>query len=222
MTNADRLANAILAFQKERAAFLRPIEGLSQAELDFKPSSDAWSIGEVVHHVGLTEKVFQSYVRELLKSGDPKKGASRTIRFEELPMGPQIIPTSLLKLAPVLLPFSILSSLMPKGLQSSLLANPLVKIKTAPVVEPKAGIPRAELRDFLKQVRQSTLQLLEPVKGWDLSRFQWFHPLMGTHDIYGTLELLASHDRRHAAQMERVRSDPKFPKAPKPPKPPKR
>ena len=147
---------------------------------------------------------------DLLGSGSPGRGASRTIPFDELPMGPQMIPPSVLRLAPVLLPFSIMSSFMPKSLQSALLANPLVKIKTAPAVEPKAGVPRADLIGFLEQARKNTLALLEPVKDWDLARFRWFHPLMGGHDIYGTLDLLASHDRRHAGQVERVKQDPGF------------
>lgn len=212
MTNAERLASAIGKLQEERAAFLRHMDGLSQAELDFKPAPDSWSVGEVAHHVGLTERVFHRYMTELLRSGNPEQGASRTIHFDELPMGPQMIPTSLLRLAPVLMPFAILSSLMPQSLQSALLANPWVKIKTAPAVEPKHGIPQAEMLDFLKQARQATLELLEPVKEWDLTRFRWFHPLMGAHDVYGTLDLIASHDHRHAGQIERVKSNPKFPR----------
>ena len=192
-------------------AFLRGLEGLSQSELDFKPAPDSWSVGEVAHHVGLTETAFQRYMTELLRSGSPERGASRTIPFDELPMGPQMIPRSVLRLAPVLMPFSIMSSFMPKRLQSALLANPLVKIKTAPAVEPKAGISQVDLLGFLLQARKSTLELLEPVKDWDLARFRWFHPLMGEHDIYGTLELLASHDRRHASQVQRVKQDSKFP-----------
>jgi len=213
MTNAERLTLAVERLQKERAALLAPLHGLSQAQLDFKPSESAWSAGEVAHHVSLTERVFQGYMRDLLQAGGPVKGASRTIRFEELPMGPQMIPTSLLRLAPVLLPFSIMSSLMPESLQSALLANPLVKIKTAPQVEPKAGIPGAELLELLSQTRQATLALLEPVQDWDLTRFRWFHPLMGGHDLYGTLELVASHDRRHCGQNERVKKNPRFPLA---------
>ena len=213
MTNAEMLASAIGKMQEERAAFLRRIEGLSQAELDFKPAPDSWSVGEVAHHVGLTETVFHRYMADLLRSGSREQGASRTIPFDELPMGPQMIPPSILRLAPVLLPFAIMSAFMPQSLQSALLANPLVKIKTAPAVEPKHGIPQSELLAFLTKTRQATLALLEPVKDWDLTRFRWFHPLMGGHDVYGTLELVASHDRRHATQVERVKSDPKFPRS---------
>jgi hypothetical protein len=212
VSNAERLASAIQKMQQERTAFRSRLEGLSQAEFDFKPAPDSWSLGEVAHHVGLTETLFHRYLAELLRSGSREQGASRTIPFHELPMGPAMIPPSLLRLTPVLLPFALMSSFMPESLQSALLANPLVKVKTAPAVEPKHGIPQAELLAFLTKARQATLDLLEPVKEWNLTRFRWFHPLMGGHDVYGTLELIASHDRRHSAQVERVKSDPKFPK----------
>ncbi|MGH9783146.1 MAG: DinB family protein [Terriglobia bacterium] len=213
MSNTERLASAVGRMQEERAAFLRGIEGLSQAELDFKPARDSWSVGEVAHHVGLTETMFHRYMADLLRSGSREQGASRTIPFDELPMGPQMIPRSLLRLAPVLLPFTIMSSFMPESVQSALLANPLVKVKTAPAVEPKHGIAQAELFGFLRKAREATLELLAPVQDWDLTRFRWFHPLMGGHDVYGTLELVASHDRRHAGQVERVKSNPKFPRS---------
>jgi hypothetical protein len=109
------------------------------------------------------------------------------------------------------MPFSIMSSFMPKSVQSALLANPLVKVKTAPAVEPKAGIPRKELLEFLEQARKNTLSLLEPVRDWDLTLFRWFHPMMGGHNIYETLELVASHDQRHAGQVERVKNHAGFP-----------
>jgi hypothetical protein len=100
---------------------------------------------------------------------------------------------------------------MPKSVQSALLATPLVKVKTAPAVEPKAGIFREELFRFLEQTRENTLELLQPAKDWDLTLFRWFHPMLGRHNIYETLELVASHDRRHSGQVERVKQHPRFP-----------
>lgn len=211
MTHTERLHRTVEGLRKQRAALIQGLEGLSQPQFDFKPAPDSWSVGEVVHHVVLTETVFHRYMSDLLRSGTPEQGASRTIPFRELPMGPQAIPPAVLGLAPVLMPFSIMSGFMPKSLQAALLANPLVKVRTAPAVEPSHGISREDLRTLLDQARRNTLQLLEPVKDWNLTRFRWFHPLMGGHDIYGTLDLIASHDRRHTAQIERVKQDPKFP-----------
>jgi len=42
-----------------RRTFLSQISPLSQEQFDFKPGFDDWSVGEVVHHIALTEQVFQ-------------------------------------------------------------------------------------------------------------------------------------------------------------------
>jgi len=38
-----------------RAEVLREVEGLSQAQADFRPSPADWSVGEVVHHLTIAE-----------------------------------------------------------------------------------------------------------------------------------------------------------------------
>jgi hypothetical protein len=211
MSHEERLRKALDMIERERGAFLAPLEPLSQNQMNFKPAADAWSIGEVAHHVGLTEQLLQRNVRELLEKGGERREAYREVPFDELPMGPQMIPDALLRMAPLQLTFSIMNRLLPRAVQSFLLANPIAKIRTAPLVEPKAGLAKSELMDFLKDLRHATVTLLEPVNDWDLSRFRWNHPLMGTHDVYGTLELLASHDQRHRRQVDRIKNDPKFP-----------
>ncbi|MBI3895850.1 MAG: DinB family protein [Acidobacteria bacterium] len=211
MTNEEKFDRALNRIQQERAAFLSRFDSLSQDQLDFKPSQDSWSVGETAHHVSLTEKVVQENLQALLLAGREEQGATRRISYRELPVAPRMFPGFLLRLAPFQVPFSIMTSFMPSALRSFFLANPVVKVRTAPAVEPRAGILRAELLDNLHQVRDATLQLLEPVRGWDLSCFRWTHPLIGTYDIYGTLEFLANHDFRHGIQIERIKKNSEFP-----------
>lgn len=211
MTNEERFSQALERIQRERALLNTQFESLSQAQLDFKPSSDSWSVGQVAHHVGLAEKMLQDNVRELLQAGRERRRVTRNVTFQDLPMRPRIIPGLLLAMEPVLLSFSIMNTFVPRPLQSFFLANSILKIKTAPALEPKAGMPREELLQYLRDARDSTLKLLEPAKSRDLSAYRWRHPLMGTHDIYGTLELMANHDRRHRMQMEEIQKSPNFP-----------
>ena len=124
-------------------------------------------------------------------------------------MKPRMIPETLLRAA--LMPLNMMSSFMPESLQSFMLANPIIKVKTAPGVEPHPGIARADLLNFLLELRESLIDLLEPLKSRDLSRLRWQHPLLGVHDVYGTLEFLADHDRRHLTQIEKIKQHPKFP-----------
>lgn len=211
MTNEERFARVCDRMQNERAAFLSGIQGFSQTQLDFKLSESSWSIGEVAHHVGLAEKMVQDNLKELFRSGSGKRAVVRKVGFEELPMNPQAVPRSLMRLAPLLVPFSILMKFTPEAMQSFMLANPILKIRTAPSLEPKAGMPRAELVKYLRELREATLTILDPARSWDLSLLSWEHPLMGKHHVYGTMEVMANHDRRHRIQIEGVRKSPKFP-----------
>jgi len=58
-----------------RAALLKEVEGLSQAQADWRPSEKDWSIGEIVHHVTLAEvgtgKVTSKLLREAGEAARP-------------------------------------------------------------------------------------------------------------------------------------------------------
>jgi len=61
--------------QSVRAEILGEAEGLSQAQVDWKPSAQDWSVGEVVHHLILAEvatgKLTTKLTREAEAAGTP-------------------------------------------------------------------------------------------------------------------------------------------------------
>jgi hypothetical protein len=211
MTNQDRLTKALDRLQHERSVFLGKIDGLNQVQLDYRPSRHSWSIGQVAHHVGLGEGVWQGYLKSVLKDGDREKGASRKVSLDEVPFSSRIVPDFILKSPFVLAPLSVLMNMMPRPLQSMFFAVPLVKMDAGPRMQPKHGLPRAQIFKFLEEIRKDTLQLVEPLAAWDLTRFRILHPLVGDQDVYGILELLASHEQRHAQQIETYKKTNGFP-----------
>jgi DinB family protein len=214
MTNEEKFARATEQMQRERTAFLARFEGLSQVQLDFKPARDSWSVGETAQHVGLTERVIRDNLQSLLEEASDASDRQDTLRkigFRELPLAPRFIPAAFFRFPPFVMSLSLMSRMVPRPVQTFILANPLLKARAAPNVEPTAGMPQAELMEFLISARESTVALLEPLKSRDLSRIRWQHPLLGTHDVYGTMELLAGHERRHRTQIERVKSNARFP-----------
>lgn len=50
-----------------RAEVLREVEGLSQAQADWRPSDQDWSVGEIVHHLTLAEVNTGKLTSKLLK-----------------------------------------------------------------------------------------------------------------------------------------------------------
>ncbi|HKW98835.1 MAG TPA: DinB family protein [Bryobacteraceae bacterium] len=213
MTCAETVTKLLARADSARRTFLSRIDTLSQQQIDFKPARSEWSIGEVAHHVVLTEQTMQATVKDLLERGAETGSATKTIGFEEQPMGPRLIPPGILRLPVVNMPMSMMMGMMPGFMKSFMLANPIMKIRTAPSVEPRAGMPREELLGLLARVRAQTLALIEPVRDKDLSRYRWSYPFLGTRNIYSTLEMLADHDHRHVIQIERIKRAPAFPTA---------
>ncbi len=211
MTNAARLQQTLDRIEKDRSDLLSQFEGLSQPQMDFKPAGDLWSLGEVAHHVCLAEKMVQDNMKDLLREGIGGRSVNKRIRFQDLPLAPRIIPTSLLQSNVFQIPLAFMTSLAPRALQSYLLANPVLKALAAPILQPQAGIPRDELFRLLRETRDTTLTQMEPVKSWDLTLLQWNHPLIGKHDAYGMLELMGDHDRRHLRQVKGIKGDRDFP-----------
>ncbi len=216
MSNAEKLTALLANIDSARRIFLSQITPLSQDQFDFRPGRDEWSVGEAAHHIALTEEAFQGTLRELLAKGG-ESGAMKSIGIDDLALGPTMIPQSILQsmlqFPGIRVPMSLSMTLMPGFIKSFILANPFMKIRTAPALEPKAGLPRQNLLDQLTSLRTATLALVEPLGNKDLSGYRWQHPLFGTRDIYATLEMLADHDRRHLIQVERIKRARAFPSA---------
>ncbi len=57
--------------QSVRALILKEVEGLSQAQADWRPSDRDWSVGELIHHLTLAEVATGKLTSKLLKeAGD--------------------------------------------------------------------------------------------------------------------------------------------------------
>src|SRR6266581_3215579 len=53
--------------QAVRAEILKEIEGLSQAQADWRPSDRDWSVGEIIHHLTLAEVATGKLTSKLFK-----------------------------------------------------------------------------------------------------------------------------------------------------------
>ncbi len=211
MTNEETLHQGINRMRIQRTQVLSVISGLSQEQLDFKPSAEVWSVGEIAHHIGLVEQGLMGIAKDVLQRAGSGASASKAVGYDDLPITPTMLPKSVFRLAPILKPFAFAMRFMPAPLHEFIMSNPVVKVKTAPNLEPKAGMERNDIIVFLNQVREEMLRWLDSVKERDLSRYRWEHHLLGHHDVYGTLDVLADHEHRHLQQIEGVKKNPKFP-----------
>ena len=53
-----------------RADVLKEVEGLSQAQADWKPGDNDWSVGEIVHHLTIAEIMTGKLTTKLTKEAD--------------------------------------------------------------------------------------------------------------------------------------------------------
>lgn len=76
---------AINYFKESRARVIKATKGLSEEQLNFKPSPDAWSIKECVYHISLSENNLWSWLEGLVKSpANPEKRSEIKVSDEQV------------------------------------------------------------------------------------------------------------------------------------------
>src|ERR1043166_4309468 len=84
LTNQERKV-AITSMKETKSDLLKSIKGLSEAQLNFKPAPDRWSIKECVNHVTLAEKNLWEMLGTTMKeSATPEKRCEVKISDEDL------------------------------------------------------------------------------------------------------------------------------------------
>jgi len=76
-----------IELERVRAALLNEVDGLSQAQLDWRSREGEWSVGELIHHLTLAEIATGKLTSKLLReAGDAVKPfPSELTRFASLP-----------------------------------------------------------------------------------------------------------------------------------------
>jgi len=76
LSSAER-EHAVTELESSRKAFLDATSGLSEAQWNFKPAPDRWSIAECAEHIGVTETFILNLITEQALKGpaEPEKRA---------------------------------------------------------------------------------------------------------------------------------------------------
>jgi hypothetical protein len=79
-----------MELERIRAAILHEVDGLSQAQLDWRSREGDWSVGELIHHLTLAEVATGKLTSKLLKeAGDAVKPfPAELARFAPIPPRP--------------------------------------------------------------------------------------------------------------------------------------
>jgi hypothetical protein len=177
-----RLNEIAAANQVERQNLLGKVSNLTQDQFDFRPSSDRWSIGEILNHLTIMERRVAGLINRKVEEG-------RTAGHD-----------------PDLDEASVLDCL--NGLE---IPNPVTKVKAPEMVSPKHGIAKSELLESLSGTREKLVAAMESLSDVDPTRLSWPHPFFGDWNLYQWTVAVGQHEHRHAVQIDGVKSASGFP-----------
>jgi hypothetical protein len=184
MQLSRKLQEVVEAVSSDREALTEAVAGLSDNQLDYKPAEGDWSISDLLHHLALSDEANVKLTGVMLKQAEEKK----------LPPDPS--PDE-----------SVLGCL--DGFTETLGA----KVKAPDRVAPRSHLPAPESLARLSASREQLMKSLAQLAAYDLSLLTWPHPFLGPLNMYQWLMMAGRHERRHTAQIERIKSSPGFPAA---------
>jgi len=194
-----------------RARTLAKTEGLSQAQMDYSPGSGKWSVGELLDHLQLAEKIYRNEIAQLIELEKAGRKAMLTRSFRDLNVSIAYIPKSLLPIIEI--PFTLFNMFVPSAVREPMMRHRLIPAQNPDIATPRKGRPAAELRNELRSSLKETAALFEANPNLDYREMIDRHPLLGANNVLQLLRLLALHEQRHQSQISDIFMDPQYPKA---------
>jgi hypothetical protein len=179
--------------------------------MDYAPAPGKWSVGEVLDHLLLGEKLNRSYIAKVIEMKKAGQQPVLKLSFADVNVSVGYIPKSLLPFAEV--PFTLLNMFLPGSVRDFMTRYRIIPSQNANQTTPRRGRSADELRNelvfFLKEM-EALLQANSHLNYYEM-RIQ--HPLMGANDVPGLLRFLALHEQRHQSQISDIMLSSRFPAA---------
>jgi len=175
------ITDILAANEQAQARFMAAISNLTDAQADFRPNENQWTIAEIVEHVSIVNDGFLRLAHKLLKEAESAAKPPKT----DLNLGHTSLDENGRQHPE---PFQAPDRVRPQG--GARIADSLAKIGAT-----LAGL--MEIRSRLEAV--------------DLSEQIFPHPFLGPINAYQWLVLLGEHEDRHRGQIDRLKSTAGFP-----------
>jgi hypothetical protein len=171
----DTGLHVISALDASRADLLTRVRGLSQERLDWKPSPERWSAGEIVDHLALVEAAVEKLLARLIERACKRDGG---VTRGAGPAGPIRLPADV--------------------------ASNITAFPVFPAAAPRHGLPAAVLLRQLADHREDLLARAREGGRFDMSGCSFPHPALGRLDFYQWLQFVVEHERGHTRQMDEM------------------
>jgi hypothetical protein len=160
------------------------VASLGQAQVDWRPAPDRWSVGEVLHHLILSNRSFALVVRKLVDRGRREGLAAR-------PDGRRSWPR-----------LRAIADVQATG-----------PVRNPERVTPAHGLPVEQLRRELVETHRAVALQIPDLAGLDLAALRFPHPLGFELNLFQWSDIAGAHERRHLRQIETVLAAEGFPSA---------
>jgi uncharacterized damage-inducible protein DinB len=189
-------------FRATRARTQVLVADVAQADLDYRPRSEQWSVGEILDHLMLAEGYFRREIMELIRRA--RAGQPTVLRrgFAELDIGLRFIPRGVLPLLEP--PLTSANLFLPAFVREFLVFSRLVPARHPTFSTPRRGRPAEELRAELTTCFQETEALFAANPDLDYRQLVHIHPLLGINDVPHLLRIVTRHEQRHQGSIADV------------------
>ena len=198
-------------FRATRESTLAMTKALSQKDFDYSAAPNRWSIGEVLDHMLLAERLNREQIAKLIHLQRAGQRPELVLTFSDLNISVVGVPRSLLTLLEG--PLTLMNMFVPDALRNYLTRKRLVPFRNPDVAAPRRGRPGAELRGDLISSLQETERLFQDNPDLDYDEMVVQHPLLGRYDVPGLLRFMSAHEQRHQSQIADIQRAPQFPTA---------
>ena len=183
---SPKAKEVVESISRDRLGLRESVEDLAPEQTDFRPEPGSWSIDDVLHHLALTDEA------------SAKLMAMFRERAAKEAIGPDPSPAS-----------SVLQSI--DSLVHGVDGAADQKARAPDRVTPRSKVEAPLALARLESARSRILEDLESLSGFDGAKLTYRHPFFGELDLYQWLLISGWHERRHARQIERIKSDSRFP-----------
>jgi hypothetical protein len=171
-----RLEEIVREIEAARSELINMVSDLGESATGARAAPGQWSIGEIMHHLVLME----NQVATLLEKQIP--------RARDRGIGADTSSDSLIH-----------------SLDWYPIETVVDKLTAPQSVIPTQGLTRDELLSLLADSRARLRRALSQADGIDLSQMHFPHPVLGRIDMYKWILFVGKHERRHIAQIARVK-----------------
>ncbi len=173
--NRERYDQAFALLDDARGKVLALLGTVTQAQADRRPAENEWSVGEIAHHLAITEREIMGKVADLAANAKPNE-----YNYAEV------------------------AKKRPYRIEDAWDVTITGKATHPPQLTPTPGVPLADLIRGLQEARAHTKRILAPFRDQDLSVKFFVHARIGPMTHYERLAFTGYHDLKHLKQMERA------------------